>query len=168
MPFANKRVYRYLSVYSLEWHVEQNHWDVTLNWKAGRSPKKIVLNAGHLVKVSHGQNKCRTEPWMIRAFRIMGAASMQGYDPAVPLVATHGGFGCWFACRADESWFVELVMVKNWEDDPKDWELDYDQKWAVPAERIYWYDPSAPPQELQLRLTDAKADTKNGGIDIEW
>ena len=98
----------------------------------------------------------------------MGAASAQGYDPAVPLMATHGGFGCWFACRASMSWFVELVMVKNWEDEPKDWLLDYDQKWAVPAERIYWYDPSAPPKDLQLRLTDAKADTKNGGIDIEW
>ena len=59
-------------------------------------------------------------------------------------------------------------MVKNWEDEPKDWLLDYDQKWAVPAERIYWYDPSDPPEELQTRLTDAEVDTKNGGIDIEW
>ena len=159
-------------MYSLEWSVDQGLVDVELNWKHGRSTKKITLLAGHLVKVTHGQNKCRTEPWMIRDFRIMGAASAQGYDPAVPLMATHGGFGCqfgcWFACRANESWFVELVMVKNWEDDPKDWVLDYDQKWAVPAERIYWYDQSDPPEGLQLRLTDGKADTKNGGLDIEW
>ena len=113
VPFANKRVYRYLSVYSLEWHVNQMHHEVEVNWEHGRSKNKITLNAGHLVKVSHGQNKCRREPWMIRAFCIMGAASAQEYDPAVPLVATHGGFGCWFACRASMSWFVELVMVKN-------------------------------------------------------
>ena len=168
MPFGNKRVYRYLSVYSLEWSVDQNLVNVELNWKHGRSTKRITLVAGHLVKVTHGQNKCRTEPWMIRAFRIMGAASAQGYDPAVPLVATHEGFGCWFACRADESWFVELVMVKNWEDDPKDWVLDYDQMWTVPAERLYWSDPSDPPQELQLYLTDGEADMAKGGIDIEW
>ena len=155
-------------MYSLEWSVDQDLVDIEANWKHGRSTKKITLVAGHLVKVTHGQNKCRREPWMIRAFRIMGAASMKGYDPAVPLVATHGGFGCWFACRADESWFVELVMVKNWEEDPKDWVLDYDQKWAVPAERIYWYDPPDPPYALQLCLTDGEVDKKNGGIDIEW
>ena len=129
---------------------------------------KITLLAGHLVKVTHGQNKCRTEPWMIRDFCIMGAASAQGYDPAVPLMATHGGFGCWLACRAHGSWYAELVMVKNWEDDPKDWVLDYDQMWTVSAERLYWYDSSDPPQALQLSLTDGEADTAKGGIDIEW
>ena len=168
MPFGNKRVYRYLSVYSLEWAIDQNLVDIEANWKHGRSTKKITLVAGHLVKVTHGQNKCRNEPWMIRAFRIMGAASKKGYDPVVPLVATHGGAGCWFACRADESWFVELVMVCNWELDPKDWLLDYDQKWVVPAERIYWCDQPDPPEELQVRLTNGEADTNNGGLDIEW
>ena len=168
MPFANKRVYRYLSVYSLEWAIDQNLVDVEANWKHGRSTKKITLVAGHLVKVTHGQNMCRNEPWMIRAFRIMGAASAQGYDPAVPLMATHGGFGCWLACRAHGSWYAELVMVKNWEDDPKDWVLDYNEMWTVSADRLYWYDASDPPQGLQLSLTDGEVDTAKGGIDIEW
>ena len=59
-------------------------------------------------------------------------------------------------------------MVKNWEDDPKDWVLDYDQMWTVSADRLYWYDASDPPQGLQLSLTDGEVDTAKGGIDIEW
>ena len=78
VPIGYQRQYRYTSVYSFEWTLEQNHVNPTAAWGAAQKDKKVQLNAGHFCKVSHGMDSCRNEPWLIRGFRTVKSSDQDG------------------------------------------------------------------------------------------
>ncbi len=77
VPIGFQRQYRYTSVYSFEWDLRQNHVDPTEAWEKARD-KIVRLDAGHFCKVSHGMDRCRNEPWLIRGFRTTKSSEEEG------------------------------------------------------------------------------------------
>jgi len=69
VPMGNKKVYRFWSAWGVPWDEEQNLQDVFKMYDGARADEKIQLKAGHMVKISFGNDRVRTEPWMIRCFR---------------------------------------------------------------------------------------------------
>ena len=79
VPIGFQRQYRYTSVYSFEWTLEQNHVDPIAAWGMAGKGKRVQLNAGlHFCKVSHGMDSCRNEPWLIRGFRTVKSSEEDG------------------------------------------------------------------------------------------
>ena len=67
-----KKVFRYFSAVGVRWKIDQNHADFKLAYAEAdmaQTDDLVHLKAGHLVKVSFGNDRVRTEPWMIRCFR---------------------------------------------------------------------------------------------------
>ena len=67
-----KKVFRYFSAMGARWDIDQNHADFRLACSEAdldHTDRLVHLKAGHLVKVSFGNDRVRTEPWMIRCFR---------------------------------------------------------------------------------------------------
>ena len=78
VPIGFQRQYRYTSVYSFEWTLAQDHTDPTAAWENRPNNQIVQLNAGHFCKVSHGMDRCRNEPWLIRAFRTVKSSEKEG------------------------------------------------------------------------------------------
>ena len=78
VPIGFQRQCRCTSVCPFEWALAQNHANPTEAW--GQTPKNLIvqLNAGHFCKVSHGMDRCRNEPWLIRGFRTTKSSEEEG------------------------------------------------------------------------------------------
>ena len=66
---GKKKNLRYFSAWGARWMVEQDMTDVKEAYKKAPESDMVYLKAGHLVKVSFGNDRVRNEPWMIRCFR---------------------------------------------------------------------------------------------------
>ena len=64
-----KKVFRCFSAMGVRWKDGQNHADFKLACVEAEKEDLVHMKAGHLVKVSFGNDRVRTEPWMIRCFR---------------------------------------------------------------------------------------------------
>ena len=78
VPIGFQRQHRYTSVYSFEWTLQQNHVNPAEAWEKVPGHKIVQLNAGHFCKVSHGMDRCRNEPWLIRGFRTTKSSEEEG------------------------------------------------------------------------------------------
>ena len=66
---GKKKNLRYFSAWGPRWTVEQDMTDVKQACLKAPESDMVCLKAGHLVKVSFGNDRVRNEPWMIRCFR---------------------------------------------------------------------------------------------------
>ena len=66
---GKKKNLRYFSAWGPRWTVEQDMTDVKQAYLKAPESGMVYLKAGHLVKVSFGNDRVRNEPWMIRCFR---------------------------------------------------------------------------------------------------
>ena len=66
---GGKKVFRYFSAWGARWNKEQNMADMKKAYQKADDADIVHLKAGHLVKISFGNDRVRTEPWMIRCFR---------------------------------------------------------------------------------------------------
>jgi hypothetical protein len=69
VPMGSSKVFRYFSAFGVPWDAEQNLQDVYAMFHAARKLQRIQLLTGHMVKISFGNDRVRTEPWLIRCFR---------------------------------------------------------------------------------------------------
>ena len=66
---GKKKNLRYFSAWGPRWTVEQDMTGVKQAYLNAPESDMVYLKAGHLVKVSFGNDRVRNEPWMIRCFR---------------------------------------------------------------------------------------------------
>ena len=78
VPIGFQRQFRYTSAISFEWTLVQDHRDSQTAWMGAISAMYVQMNAGHFCKVSHGLDRCRNEPFLIRAFRTNKSARDDG------------------------------------------------------------------------------------------
>ena len=64
-----KKVFRYFSAMAVRWKVDQDMSDFKVAFAEAETEDLVHMKAGHLVKISFGNDRVRTEPWMIRCFR---------------------------------------------------------------------------------------------------
>ena len=66
---GNKKTYRFWSAWGVKWAADQNMAGAKSTWQCAPEDHVLMLKAGHLVRVSFGNDRVRNEPWMIRCFR---------------------------------------------------------------------------------------------------
>ena len=69
VPMGSTKVFRYFSAFGVPWDDKQNLQDVYAMFHAAPTLERLQLMAGHMVKISFGNDRVRTEPWLIRCFR---------------------------------------------------------------------------------------------------
>ena len=69
VPMGSTKVFRYFSAFGVPWDDKQNLQDIHACFQSARTLQKIQLLTGHMVKISFGNDRVRTEPWLIRCFR---------------------------------------------------------------------------------------------------
>ena len=69
VPMGAKKVFRYFSAMAVRWKVDQDMADFKVAFDEADKEDLVHMKAGHLVKISFGNDRVRTEPWMIRCFR---------------------------------------------------------------------------------------------------
>ena len=69
VPMGAKKVFRYFSAMAVRWKVDQDMADFKEAYAGAATEDLVHMKAGHLVKISFGNDRVRTEPWMIRCFR---------------------------------------------------------------------------------------------------
>ena len=69
VPMGSTKVFRYFSAFGVPWDPNQNLQDVYAMFHAAPILGRLQLMAGHMVKISFGNDRVRTEPWLIRCFR---------------------------------------------------------------------------------------------------
>ena len=69
VPMGSTKVFRYFSAFGVPWDAEQNLQDVYAMFQGAQTFQRIQLLTGHMVKISFGNDRVRTEPWLIRCFR---------------------------------------------------------------------------------------------------
>ena len=69
VPMGAKKVFRYFSAMAVRWKVDQDMADFKVAFAEAATEDLVHMKAGHLVKISFGNDRVRTEPWMIRCFR---------------------------------------------------------------------------------------------------
>ena len=69
VPMGAKKVFRYFSAMAVRWKVDQGMADFKEAYAEADKEGLVHMKAGHLVKISFGNDRVRTEPWMIRCFR---------------------------------------------------------------------------------------------------
>ena len=69
VPMGSTKVFRYFSAFGVPWDADQNLLDIHACFQSARKLQKIQLLTGHMVKISFGNDRVRTEPWLIRCFR---------------------------------------------------------------------------------------------------
>ena len=67
---GNKKTYRFWSAWGVKWAADQNMTDAKSTWETALESHLQLMKAGHLVRVSFGNDRVRNEPWMIRCFRM--------------------------------------------------------------------------------------------------
>ena len=86
---ANK-VFRYFSAMAVRWTVNQDMADFKEAYEGAEKEDLVHMKAGHLVKISFGNDRVRTEPWLIRCFRHANVHDVAEQVPAshAPLINT--------------------------------------------------------------------------------
>ena len=69
VPMGAKKVFRYFSAMAVRWKADQDMADFTEACADADKEDLVHMKAGHLVKISFGNDRVRTEPWLIRCFR---------------------------------------------------------------------------------------------------
>ena len=69
VPMGAKKVFRYFSAMAVRWTVDQDMADFKEAYYTAEKEHLVHMKAGHLVKISFGNDRVRTEPWLIRCFR---------------------------------------------------------------------------------------------------
>ena len=69
VPMGAKKVFRYFSAMAVRWKVDQDMADFKEAYAQAGKADLVHMKAGHLVKISFGNDRVRTEPWLIRCFR---------------------------------------------------------------------------------------------------
>ena len=69
VPMGAKKVFRYFSAMAVRWKVDQDMADFKEAYADADKEDLVHMKAGHLVKISFGNDRVRTEPWLIRCFR---------------------------------------------------------------------------------------------------
>ena len=69
VPMGAKKVFRYFSAMAVRWKVDQDMADFKEAYAGADKEDLVHMKAGHLVKISFGNDRVRTEPWLIRCFR---------------------------------------------------------------------------------------------------
>ena len=69
VPMGAKKAFRYFSAMAVRWKVDQDMADFKEAYAEADKEDLVHMKAGHLVKISFGNDRVRTEPWMIRCFR---------------------------------------------------------------------------------------------------
>ena len=69
VPMGAKKVFRYFSAMAVRWKADQDMADFKVAFDDADKEDLVHMKAGHLVKISFGNDRVRTEPWMIRCFR---------------------------------------------------------------------------------------------------
>ena len=69
VPMGAKKVFRYFSAMAVRWKVDQDMADFKEAYTGADKADLVHMKAGHLVKISFGNDRVRTEPWLIRCFR---------------------------------------------------------------------------------------------------
>ena len=69
VPMGANKVFRYFSAMCVRWKVDQDMADFKEAYAGADKADLVHMKAGHLVKISFGNDRVRTEPWMIRCFR---------------------------------------------------------------------------------------------------
>ena len=64
-----KKVFRYFSAMAVRWKVDQDMADCKVAYADAETAVLVHMKAGHLVRISFGNDRVRTEPWMIKCFR---------------------------------------------------------------------------------------------------
>ena len=69
VPMGAKKVFRYFSAMAVRWKVDQDMADFREAFAGAATEDLVHMKAGHLVKISFGNDRVRTEPWLIRFLR---------------------------------------------------------------------------------------------------
>ena len=69
VPMGANKVFRYFSAMAVRWKVDQDMADFKEAYAGADKADLVHMKAGHLVKISFGNDRVRTEPWLIRCFR---------------------------------------------------------------------------------------------------
>ena len=69
VPMGSTKVFRYFSAFGVPWDANQNLQDIYACFQEAWTLQRIQLMTGHMVKISFGNDRVRTEPWLIRCFR---------------------------------------------------------------------------------------------------
>ena len=69
VPMGANKVFRYFSAMAVRWTVNQDMADFKEAYDSAEKEDLVHMKAGHLVKISFGNDRVRTEPWLIRCFR---------------------------------------------------------------------------------------------------
>ena len=69
VPMGANKVFRYFSAMAVRWKVDQDMADFKEAYAGAEKEDLVHMKAGHLVKISFGNDRVRTEPWLIRCFR---------------------------------------------------------------------------------------------------
>ena len=69
VPMGANKVFRYFSAMAVRWKADQDMADFTEAYADADKEDLVHMKAGHLVKISFGNDRVRTEPWLIRCFR---------------------------------------------------------------------------------------------------
>ena len=64
-----KKVFRHFSAMAVRWKIGQDLADIKEACADAGGEDLVHMRAGHLVKISFGNDRVRTGPWMIRCFR---------------------------------------------------------------------------------------------------
>ena len=75
-PMSNSNVFRYHSAHSLIFEEDQNFSDMKALFDETHPDEWDEMMAGHMVKISFGNDRLRAEPWMIRCFRHSNVAEV--------------------------------------------------------------------------------------------
>ena len=65
---SNSKVFRYHSAFTLTFNEGDNFADMKALFKETHPDEWGEMMAGHMVKISFGNDRLRAEPWMIRCF----------------------------------------------------------------------------------------------------
>ena len=75
-PMSNSKVYRYHSAFTVAFSEDQNFADMKALFQSTAPDDWDEMKAGHIVKISFGNDRLRAEPWMIRCFRHSNVAEV--------------------------------------------------------------------------------------------
>ena len=69
VPMGANKVFRYFSAMAVRWKADQDMADFTEAYADADTEDLVHMKAGHLVKISFGNDRVRTEPGLVRCFR---------------------------------------------------------------------------------------------------
>ena len=73
---ANSKVFRYHNAFTFTFNENDNFADMKALFAETDSDEWGEMMAGHMVKISFGNDRLRAEPWLIRCFRHSNVAEV--------------------------------------------------------------------------------------------